>query len=397
MDAIQLELCKDLEHISQRKKKQNIILFFGRDTFSDNSKYLYLYMQAHCKAFQVIWCSTCAPLIQQLRQHDLPCFLMTEDEKATHSLFLEAAIAVFCINPLEVTRGNLTPLACLKGAMSLQLWHGVGLKRLDLALTAHMDVANIVQSKSLAMVSSSDYYLSPSKIVDVGWHEFFGARRLLRAGYPRNEVLLREATPHEMIGSALHPTVEQGLYHSPNKKILLAPTHEKNAGLNNKDMLAAILVYCKQRNINVFVKRHPFVQPKGEVESQIGNLFNIPSGLDIYPHLKQFDALVTDYSSIVFDYLLVDKPVISVEAKDNARFGYSLVPGGDSFSYMFNIENLPTVFDTALGNDHKSTERKTLKNIMFSSNNQHANEEITQKILAAWKKRESNAYKIELV
>ena len=45
-------------------------------------------------------------------------------------------------------------------------------------------------------------------------------------------------------------------------------------------------------------------------EGQHANIINYNATADIYPALNLFDALITDYSSIYFDYLLLDRPVI---------------------------------------------------------------------------------------
>jgi CDP-glycerol glycerophosphotransferase (TagB/SpsB family) len=61
------------------------------------------------------------------------------------------------------------------------------------------------------------------------------------------------------------------------------------------------------------LKLHPFVESHYQ---KLVNDFGVkrvkvyPSKKDIYPILKYSDLLITDYSSVYFDYLLLDKPIV---------------------------------------------------------------------------------------
>jgi CDP-glycerol glycerophosphotransferase len=46
------------------------------------------------------------------------------------------------------------------------------------------------------------------------------------------------------------------------------------------------------------------------VEAKAEGLYLLDPGTDVYPWLNRFDALVTDYSSIMFDFLLTGRPVL---------------------------------------------------------------------------------------
>jgi CDP-glycerol glycerophosphotransferase len=66
---------------------------------------------------------------------------------------------------------------------------------------------------------------------------------------------------------------------------------------------------------------HPFDQqaiPAFEAQYP-GALFFLRPGTDLYPVLRFANALVTDYSSLMFDYLVLDRPII-LYRPDHERF-----------------------------------------------------------------------------
>ncbi|MEM4782150.1 MAG: CDP-glycerol glycerophosphotransferase family protein, partial [Halalkalicoccus sp.] len=66
------------------------------------------------------------------------------------------------------------------------------------------------------------------------------------------------------------------------------------------------------------VKFHPFSDPGFDPE-QFERIHLLPAGSDVYPLLRETDALVTDYSSVYFDFLLLDRPV-AFYAYDRERY-----------------------------------------------------------------------------
>ncbi|MFP7609965.1 hypothetical protein [Serratia quinivorans] len=86
MNPLAFELCRDLKEISVKKKKKMRVLFFGRDTFSDNSKFLYLYMLEHYPHLDIYWCSSDPALLNTLQSKGLPCY------------DLSANLWIFCLN-----------------------------------------------------------------------------------------------------------------------------------------------------------------------------------------------------------------------------------------------------------------------------------------------------------
>jgi CDP-glycerol glycerophosphotransferase len=382
IDPNVLELCKDLEVISQKKCKEKRILFFGRDTFCDNSKYLYLHMLEQHKEFEVIWCGKDDKLISMLEENNLPCFHLAKDLKLSCQFLLEAAISVHCINPIDALAGNLPMLACLSGSTSIQLWHGIGIKKVDLAITRLKDVTNLATTKLIRGATFANYYLSPSPFADERWVDFFGAKNILRAGYPRNEVLLRESREQELLGSELDSDSYQSLYHSANKKILLAPTWVENTGLNDPQLLTSMLLFCRQKNISMFVKKHAFINQVIDPDKKIANFHILPSTLDIYPHMSKFDAVITDYSSIIFDYILTEKPILTTDIHKGLDYDYAMLPDGDSFRYIITKENTAEVLNKALFNDDKKHHRQQVKKYLFHTENRQANMDVAQKIVA---------------
>ncbi|BAN96757.1 hypothetical protein E05_19910 [Plautia stali symbiont] len=124
-----------------------------------------------------------------------------------------------------------------------------------------------------------------------------------------------------------------------------------------------LMRYALHHDINVFFKTHPY--HKGDnvfASGKVANLHSLPMELDIYPWLNHFDVLITDYSSIMFDYLLTGKPVLTLDIPagkhHNFEPDYRLVPGNDNWRYRFTPDSLVEVLHSALHQDDKQFARQ---------------------------------------
>jgi CDP-glycerol glycerophosphotransferase (TagB/SpsB family) len=60
----------------------------------------------------------------------------------------------------------------------------------------------------------------------------------------------------------------------------------------------------------LFCKLHPNDQARLPDLAGLSRVHLVPSTVDPYPVLRHTDALISDYSSIFFDYLLLDRPLV---------------------------------------------------------------------------------------
>ena len=307
-----IEYEANLRVVSLKKPKVPMVLYFGRNNFSDNSKYLFLDACRNNYGFQPIWCSFNSALVRQLTELGLNAVDFNFNQAKIISLLIKAPLCVFTISPNESLQTS-TYKAALAGAQKVQLWHGVGTKQLDLALTDKGEMTNTQFVSQLAESSTVDYMLSPAKTWDAQWREFFGVRKLIRAGMPRNEVLTRAPFDHELVGSFNKVFKSEDAF-----KILWAPTYtflgDEPMWMNQTiyERIKAPFVKRKMK-VELIIKPHPY-DNRFEAENK-NNPLIIPSDPDIYPHLRHVDLLITDKSSIFADFLHCDKPIVFVKNK----------------------------------------------------------------------------------
>jgi CDP-glycerol glycerophosphotransferase len=342
--------------LSRRVKKRPVVLFFGRNTFSDNTKYLFLRAAAEKRSYDVLWCTFEPELVTALRSAGLPVHVLAEDIDRSIDLLMHAAVAVFSVNPSESLRGSMALGACLDGAKKLQLWHGVSVKHLLLTLIPHLSVRELGLRRPWDLASRADYVLSTASYFDAYWRRVFGCKKLVRAGFPRNEVIVRTATPLERLGCEL-PNEMADLLSGDRKKVLVVPTWQRfnPTWLTSEECLRGLSELGQKRGITFFVKAHPtYFAQLGNNTHEVGGLQILHPGVDVYPLMSSFDALVTDYSSILFDFLHTGKPVLSLDLKKGEHQNYepdwSLVPEID-FRHRFSSGDFAAKLETALGRD----------------------------------------------
>ena len=204
--------------------------------------------------------------------------------------------------------------ALLHNRPSFQLWHGIPLKAIG-----HSEIQSAVnmdeeKAKYLrAMYSGYSAVLSTSEYVraNIFSRVFFDGEFAL-TGYPRNDVLLRKPTALDLLGSdaALLGRV-RAHKRSGGKVGFFMPTFRDSGGDVFSDGAldcGKLNALCGECGLLLLIKLHPFV--KIEVHGQLANVAIMQSEHDAYPLLGQADFLITDYSSVYFDFLLTGRPVL---------------------------------------------------------------------------------------
>jgi hypothetical protein len=383
-DVREMKMAFDIAELSRRKSKKQVVLFFGREQFVDNSKYLFAHAALHQQRFLPVWCSFNSTLVAELQGHGLVAFDIGKDFSRTISLFLSAAIAVHCVNPHESLRAPVLE-AALAGAVWLQLWHGVGhvgTKKIDLMLSDHMNLLNQPIVDRLRGASSIDAIVSPARRFDAFWRASFGVRDIIRAGLPRNEVLLRKPGALDLIGAV---TWQPEWLRHAGVRLLWAPTFTSGTDRPvwaRQEIVSALLGGVADSNPLLFVKPHPFDQPRiDQGVRPADGVILLPADRDIYPVLNHFDLLITDKSSLLTDFLLLDRPVLmlndtaTTDPKLWMVYGDAPSPGIEA-----TYADAPAALRRALLDDSHAAARAANAKVIFETDPAAACADITSAI-----------------
>ncbi|MES2223537.1 MAG: CDP-glycerol glycerophosphotransferase family protein [Patescibacteria group bacterium] len=298
-----------LSHLTPRNK--NLWVFWGwhlgevGELFADNSKYFYLYINNHHKEIRAVWLTGSSETKKRLQAKGLECYLFYEYKGA-----LSAMLAGFTIIDGLMSRSTWR----YAGRTNIiQLWHGKGMKKgLHLSPYNNSKKNNYFITPQLfkrptKIIASSAY---AGKLMALMFNE--PMTKIITTGLPRNDVLFKTIknsevdTDLELKESILKvKQVCKGL-------VLYAPTFRPD-GKNPLDAIdwEALNSDIKEANIYITVLLHPkFARKTHSKMESFSNIIYGKPGFDIYPLLINFDALITDYSSIYIDYLLLDRPMI---------------------------------------------------------------------------------------
>lgn len=211
--------------------------------------------------------------------------------------------------------GDYLPRQYWQGKSIIQLWHGSPLKKIGLP-EAWSPRAMDLNKRHWLIDRYSGYraVVSPSPLYNRIFTMAFQTEQVWMTGYPRTDVLLREPTADD----ALFVDSSFAALQTMDKRIRLAvfmPTF--------RDQSVSILLregmdwlafdrFLRQHHVLLAVKLHPGdTQGMALFERQaFTNILPIDPASDVYPILRLAHVLISDYSSIVADWLLLDKPVL---------------------------------------------------------------------------------------
>ncbi|MCR4720051.1 MAG: CDP-glycerol glycerophosphotransferase family protein [Firmicutes bacterium] len=192
--------------------------------------------------------------------------------------------------------------------------------------------------------NAADYVMVQSHFFDdvIKYEYNLKDEQLAYCGYPRCDYFVNcDKNISELFG-----------FENGSKYIVWLPTFRRNVNrgiddaksnysqfgmpiIYNVDELKELNEYLKQRNMYILFKAHP-VQDISTLKAQslsnflvINDKLLAEKGLQLYELLAKSSALLTDYSSVFFDYLLLDNPIGTTtddiaEWKEGRGFAFDL-------------------------------------------------------------------------
>ena len=293
-------------HLVPRSKKRWIFLGWHRlgnqEFFADNTKYLFLYASEKAQEFCIepVWLSPDDALVAELRKRGYRAHNQSSLIGIYHAL--RAGYTII---------DSHMPLRSWKysgRSKVIQLWHGVPTKLIGHQTPKHVPPSLLLSPgwhiRPRITISTSDWY---SRMMAEAFR--LNPATLHIAGYPRNDVLF-ERIENSDIGTTALPSSHAS---HAGRRFLYAPSFRPD-GSNPLDRLdlPRMFDFLNKNDAILFLSLHPKLarhRPTGE-ERFSKRMFFIDGGYDLYPHLKKFDACITDYSSTATDFLLLDRPVV---------------------------------------------------------------------------------------
>ncbi|MFJ9543571.1 CDP-glycerol glycerophosphotransferase family protein [Streptomyces sp. NPDC101225] len=191
------------------------------------------------------------------------------------------------------------------GSVHLSTQHGTPLKKMGVDQATYPVVAAATGSfgKLLARVDRWDYNLSSNRHSTQMWERAFPAvHETLEYGYPRNDVYYT-ATADDVTRIRRELGIPEG-----KTALLYAPTHrDHHTGFETGLDLRAL---CEEigEDFVVLLRAHYFYD-RGTAK-HTGQVIDVTAHRSSEDVCLAADALITDYSSIMFDYANLDRPVV---------------------------------------------------------------------------------------
>ncbi len=237
------------------------------------------------------------------------------------------------------------------GAFTVQLWHGIPLKRIGLDSPATVQVPQIPGAPVLRRVVAGLYRGAAQRIRVLpaasdrsrGRLESafgLGDDRVVVTGEPRVDVL-SAGTAAERRESATAFLTRTGPLLRAQRALLYAPTWRDGAAdpaIPSAAEWVQIIALLEKHDAVLFIRSHPLGEGAYAPPWSSGRVRMLGAELlpDVTPALPRIDALITDYSSLAYDVGLLSMPVVYLApdaeqyARDRGFYGrYDDVAGPD--------------------------------------------------------------------
>ena len=278
-----------------RNKNLVILNSFHNRQFCDNTKFLFMYMINNCQNLTIKYVINDDTLRSDLQNLYGDFFIETNSFRG---MFYALSARVWILNALELPVGGMF----LKFRRKIVLLtHGVTSKQAGLA---EKNISLLKRCYYAVIRTNLTYCLTPCPEFNqiVASHFGISERQMLVSGFPRFDPLLRNE--YTMLQKKAEISV------------LYAPTWRHYADVKlfpfddfDKDEFER---FCTAKKIKFYIRVHPRFEnmiPKEILSFPFVEIFSGTQFPDINDYLPNFDMLITDYSSIFYDFMILDRPL----------------------------------------------------------------------------------------
>lgn len=275
--------------------KKNWVLFESQmgKQFSDNPKYIYEELKNSNKNYKYIW--SCENVNEFPVEGNV-----TKVKRGSLKHYYYMTRSKYWVDNQGIS--HLAPKK--KEQIYLQTWHGTPLKKMGV----DKDNATPAEMKKLkSQTKNWNYFISPNPYsTKIFKRAFKYTGNVLETGYPRNDLLVQQP---ELIKKKVrnHFNIPEG-----KKVVLYAPTFRDWNENSYFDTLRDINKLSKEINDDtiILLRLHYLLASKISQIQLPGHIINASSYSDIQELYLITDMLITDYSSVMFDYAVLKRPII---------------------------------------------------------------------------------------
>lgn len=295
---------------------------FGANGWYGNSKYLFRKVCEEYPEVNAIWIAHDSRSLAECQRLGYKAYYWLSFRGLYHSATAGVYISNITIREINIVLAG--------GAFYFDLWHGIPMKAclwLDKDLNYHgyritQDNKDSIISNIVAFVElyrKPDLILSPSRFESENvFAKMFGVsvQKCIETNYPQNEMLLY---PKDKLITYIKKYENHMIVNLVNKlsrykkKYIYMPTFRDN----NDDIFVKACFDVKQMNKVLMdsnqllvLKLHPYTNIDLSFVGNCSNIIVIDNSIDPYLILPFIDCLITDYSSVYYDFLQLNREII---------------------------------------------------------------------------------------
>ena len=329
-------------------KSKNTLVFGERlgQTYKDNSRFLYEYSIKNKKNYKSIWITDNQKIYKKLKKRD-ETVLYRDSLKALYYILISKYIFI-TVDFKDVSR----KIKLFNRLNIVQLWHGTQLKKSVVDIGREKYNYHTIASKEFINRKTS---ISPK------------IKKIL-TGYPRNDVLKPVKKKKDFI-IGYFPT------YTKQFNFLVKPTEQEDL---------KILQLKKKYNYKFMISLHPSQNSYKIFKNKINSFKVLHSNptFNTYKFLNNVDILITDISSIFFDYLLLDRPIIFLikdkkfTKKIPVRYDFDKILPGPT------VNNWNSVVEEIIKIQNKKDSFKHKRNIICKKFNYYSDAKNSERIFS---------------